>query len=124
MPKDSYQISQTTAKWLIQFCTKLIRMGTGINWKPILMENMEEPIGEPGYYNCMKADGHLPRYIVDWVGGLMIVAKTIAGILAYQYEPEEVPPMLTGIDEIDPGLIGNDMIKMDYVPDIDLDDIK
>lgn len=113
-PKDTYNISQATAQWLLQFCTKLVRLGIGQNWKPIGQETLDP---SNGYIDGIHQDPNLPPHIKDWIGGLLIVCKTIAGIIAYQYQPEEVPPLLDRINDIDYGVAGFD--DFTEIPDID-----
>ena len=123
MPKDEYRISQATAQWLLQFCTKLVRLGTGTEWQPLFMERFDQV--RKGYIDGIAEDEHLPLHIKHWIGGLMQVCKTIAGIIAYQYEPEELPKIVNAVNEVvDFGVAGFD----DEVPDMtgmdDLSDLK
>lgn len=99
MPRDEYKISQATAQWLLQFCTKLIRLGTGQDWKPIGQEHYYQV--RPGYMDGIDKDPNMPQHVKSWIGGLIIVCKTIAGIIAYQYQPEEVPMILDNDKDLD-----------------------
>jgi len=86
-----FRISKTAAHWLIQFATKIVSTGLGRNWSPTDPMAANQVIGDP-FIDEMEGplqDGHR-----QWINAMMILAKAIAGILAYQIDPPEVIPQL------------------------------
>lgn len=78
-------MSLTTARWVIGLATTLVRQGLGRDWTPVNPNSGLQPIG-PAMVDSIE--GPLGDKERNWINALLILAKTIAGILAYQVEPD------------------------------------
>ena len=88
---DNLKISKTTAYWLIQVCTKMVRDGLGRkNWHP--MGTTIDRFAEEGLIDKVLTlnDDSLN----SWVESLIMVARLIASSLAFQVEPQLIDNML------------------------------
>lgn len=119
------RLSENTAKWLLQFGTRLVREGFGTNWMPIFGNS---PLGERqeyAHFEAIQRDPDMPTAIKTWIAGLMMVAKTVASMIAFQYEPQEIPPMLENINEVDFEVDGYeaDNLPLADITNMNFDDI-
>lgn len=122
MPHN-FQVSQATAEWLLQYCTRLVREAFGTDWMPIFGETPLGTTERRGFYDMITADRVMPLNVKRWIGGLISVAKVVASMIAFQYEPHEVPPMLNNLNEIDFEIEGYEVNNLPDDIDIDFSDI-
>lgn len=99
-----FRISKTVAHWLVGLCTKLVQDGTGRNWIPLNQDSTIEE-SEHQFFDDITDQVESPQ-IREWLNALLIVAKTVAGILAYQIDPMTRQEFLEAREDFNYGLPG------------------
>ena len=116
MPQKHFYLTRTAGLWLVNFSTKLVRLATGQDWHPLGMTSLFQT--KPGYLDFIGRDKEMPTEIKEWIGGLVIIAKAVAGIIAFQYEPDELIPALEQADETD-FIVGLNSVAEVDLPNLD-----
>jgi len=94
---DNIELSSSVARWLLKTATQLIQHYYGGTYRPEL--GILEPPTDP----CEVLDDRVPRddhELRYWIGTVIMLCKTVAGILNYQLQPDIDPLPL--IDYPDP----------------------
>ena len=85
-PNTDFRISRTTALWLIQVCTKIVRDGLNFPWHPVSTEIARTRQGS--YLNAVIND--LDPQRASWVQAMFSVCRMLAAALAFQLDDSDL----------------------------------